>query len=66
MTLICNHKLSAEIIAWLYDNCDIKGNEDHLVNELFTSFLGSDEIIKLEKHLSGDDNWIEKTKKRLS
>lgn len=55
MKLTCNHKdkeIASKIMDWLFVNCDIEGNEQHLENELFTAFLGKDEIYKLEAFLS--------------
>ncbi len=55
MILTTNHKdkeISEKIMQYLYDISEIKGNEEHLKDELFTAFLGEDLIWKLEKMLS--------------
>jgi hypothetical protein len=39
-------------MEYLYSNFDIKGNEDYLVGELFTDFIGSSDIIMMECTIS--------------
>ena len=45
-------EVSDLIMIWLLINADIEGNEDHLLGELFTDFLGETDIIRLENYLS--------------
>jgi len=56
MILKVNHEFSDRILTWLYDNCEIKGNEDYLINEPFRNFLSDDEFIRLENFLSDEDD----------
>ena len=44
--------ISNIIMEYLYDYCEIKGNEEHLKDELFTAFLTQDEIWKIEKEIT--------------
>jgi hypothetical protein len=55
MQLTTNHKdkeINDFIMDYLYDNFDIKGNEDYLVNELFTDFIGDSDIRIFEDKIS--------------
>jgi hypothetical protein len=40
------------IMEYLYSNFDIKGNEDYLVGELFTDFIGDSDIRIMEDSIS--------------
>jgi len=39
-------------MEYLYDYCEIKGNEEQLKDEPFTDFLTQDEIWKIEKEIA--------------
>lgn len=40
------------IMDYIYDKFDVKGNEEHLVNELFTDFIGDSDIRIMENSIS--------------
>jgi hypothetical protein len=44
--------ISNIIMEYLYDYCEIKGNEEQLKDEPFTAFLTQDEIWKIEKEIT--------------
>jgi hypothetical protein len=55
MILKTNHPdkdISNIIMEYLYDYCEIKGNEEQLKDEPFTDFLTQDEIWKIEKEIA--------------
>jgi len=39
-------------MEYLYDYCEIKGNEEQLKDEFFKKFLTQDEIWKIEKEIA--------------
>jgi len=54
MQLTTNHKdkeINDFIMNYLYDHEGLKDNEDYLVDQLFTDFLGYSDIITLEVKL---------------
>jgi hypothetical protein len=55
MKLTTNHKdkqINAFIMDYLYDHEGLQGNEEYLVDQLFTEFLSQSDIITLEVKLS--------------
>lgn len=55
MILSTNHPdkdISNIIMEYLYDYCEIKGNEKQLKDEFFKKFLSQDEIWKIEKEIT--------------
>jgi hypothetical protein len=51
ITLCVNHPDSDLIMKYLYENCDIHGNEVYLKDELLTDFLVQTEIWGIENML---------------
>jgi hypothetical protein len=55
MQLTTNHKnkeINSFILDYIYTEFDIKGNEDYLVGELFTDFIGESDIRIMEDSIS--------------
>ncbi len=40
------------IMGYIYNKFDVKGNEDYLVGELFTDFIGDSDIRIMENSIS--------------
>jgi hypothetical protein len=54
MQLTVNHpdkETKILIMKWLYENAEVKGYEEHLLNEPLTNLLAPSEIAKLEEYL---------------
>ena len=55
INLKVDHPDSELIMNWLYENHNVCGDEDYLLNELLFDLLGSSEFIKLNIYL--DDHY---------
>lgn len=53
MRLTVDHEDSVLIMNYLYNHCEVYGDEVELKDELLTDFLGKHDIWGIEKMLSG-------------